>query len=63
MKRALWLLLLAGFVVAGASCHKKDKTAKPVKTEKVAKEKKVKVKKTHKKAAKHEHEQKEVAAM
>jgi hypothetical protein len=33
MKRALWLLVLAGFVVAG--CHKTDKTGKKhVKTEK-----------------------------
>ena len=47
MKRALWLLVLAGIVVFGTGCHKKDHAAKPAKTEKVAKEKKVK--KTHKK--------------
>lgn len=48
MKRALWLLVLAGIVVFGAGCHKKDHAAKPAKKEHVAKEKKVKTHKIHK---------------
>lgn len=45
MKRALWLLLVAGLAIGGASCHKKDKAAKPTKTTVVKKEKVKKVKK------------------
>ena len=47
MKRAFLLLMAAGLMVAGTSCQKKEKTAKPVKTTVVKKEKKAKkVKKT-----------------
>jgi hypothetical protein len=51
MKRALWLLMLAGLMVAGSGCKKHEKGAKPAKTtvvKKEKKEKKVKVKKTKK---------------
>ncbi len=57
MKRALWLLLVAGLAIGGASCHKKDKAAKPTKItvakkDKVKKAKKVKAVKSGKKARK-----------
>lgn len=48
MKRALWLLLIAGFMVAGSGCKKHEKNAKPAKTTVVKKEKKTKVKKVKK---------------
>ncbi len=61
MKRMVWFLVLAGFAVGFAGCHKNDKKAEPHKTH-VKKErvKKERVKKEHKVKARREKKQHKV---